>query len=192
MGASTRTSDWRRARERGRVSQTRCQGTAWAGRRARASGGAVRWRGRGPGGRGAAVGGRVPGERLLPAGYELLDGEVGELVRADVARGFGELDERVVILVVAREEGRPRLPERRDRPRLGWDFFEETCRCIFDWKERAARRVGNPLRWRVPFASRQSAIQRLPFFFMGTPGGHRLAPAALGAGDTSGGKRRGG
>src|SRR3972149_6395438 len=119
MGASTRTSDWRGARGGGRVSQTRCQGTAWAGRR-----------------------GRVPGERLLPAGYEVLDGEVGELVRADVARGLGELDERVVILVVAREEGRPRLAERRDRPRLGWDFFEETCRCIFDWEERAARRGG--------------------------------------------------
>src|SRR3972149_4593969 len=87
-----------------------------------------------------------------------------------------------------REGGRPRLAGRRARPRLGWDFFEETCRCIFDWKERAARRVGNPLRWRVPFASRPSAIQTAPFFFMGTPGGHRLAPAALGAGDTSGKK----
>src|SRR3972149_10041346 len=40
----------------------------------------------------AAVGGRVPGERLLPAGYELLDGEVGGLVRAGVARGFGGVD----------------------------------------------------------------------------------------------------
>src|SRR3972149_5379569 len=95
----------------------------------------------------AAVGGRVPGERLVPAGHEVVGGE-GVGLRG--AGGGG---------------GRPRLAGRRARPRLGWDFFEETCRCIFDWKERAARRGGDTLRWGGPLHVGRVTTHSPPFFF---------------------------